>query len=195
MNKVKAGFFSCLAVVGVLMTAACGPGYTRTVMLEEKLLNPAFDGIVVGSIALESSGKVHSATQVKDNSNRNDVTDEELYSAYREYLEESLEKYGIAYSEGDNEYVTNISILGYKEGNAFVRWLTPAGGESKVVVQATLERGGKVIWGIESQQTIAWGGAFSIGGWRSVISWSAQEVAEELCKDMFSGSNTCRSSN
>lgn len=154
-------------------------------MLEKELLNPEFDGIAVGEISLESNAGSIGAQNNRENANRNDVEPEDLYAAYRESLTESLEKYGIDYAPDKTKYIIDISILGYKEGNAFVRWLTPAGGESKVTVQATLKRGEKIIGGVESQQTIAWGGGFSIGGWRNVISWSAAEVAEELCRELF----------
>ncbi|MBT4522684.1 MAG: hypothetical protein HOC23_22020 [Halieaceae bacterium] len=152
-------------------------------MLEDQLLNPSTDGVVVGSILLDKpAGDVESN---KSNANRNDVQPEELSDAYREYLTSSLVKYGIAHEPGKKKYVTNITILGYKEGSAFIRWLTPAGGESKIVVQATLELGDVVIGGVESQQSIAWGGGFSIAGWRHVIRWSAQEVGQKLCQKMF----------
>lgn len=163
--------------------SACGPTYTRTVMLEGRQLDPGKDGILVGSITLETDTSTVGAQE--ENVNRNDITPEELYQAYREYLEQSLAKNGIAYAPGKNKFVTNISILGYKEGNAFVRWLTPAGGESKVTVQATLESEDLVIGGVESQQTVAWGGAFSIGGWRHVINWSADKIAQQLCHEVF----------
>jgi|GEM_PF-2203716 hypothetical protein len=163
---------------------ACGPHYTRTVMLENQLLDSALDGIVVGTVTLETE---RDADVVQDgtNANRNDVRPEELVRAYRTYLVESLVNNGIAHGKDLNKYVTNISILGFKEGNAFIRWLTPAGGESKVTVQATLEKDGVIIGGVESQQTIAWGGGFSIGGWNRVIRWSAKKVASELCQELF----------
>jgi len=188
MHRDRIPVFACTLLLLLPLVSACGPTYTRTVMLEKELLDPALEGISVGAISMEPE-----ANDVQehgtDNANRNNITPDMLYSAYREYLEESLIENGIAYTEGKQQYVTNVQILGYKEGNAFLRWLTPAGGESKVVIQATLERDGKVIGGIESQQTIAWGGAFSIGGWRHVIRWSAQKVAEELCNEMFD--STC----
>jgi hypothetical protein len=153
-------------------------------MLENQLLDSVIDGIVVGSVTLEAE-KDGGVINDGINANRNDVKPEELLSSYRTYLAESLVNNGIAHGEGQNKYVTNISILGFKEGNAFIRWLTPAGGESKVTVQATLERDGVIIGGVESQQTIAWGGGFSIGGWNHVIRWSAKKVAGELCQELF----------
>lgn len=164
--------------------SGCGPTYTRTVMLDDELLDPAKDGIVIGSIEFGSGASGESVNR-PDNANRNDVTLDELYSAYHEELQRSLDTLGISFDEGENQYVTNITILGYKEGNAFLRWLTPAGGESKVVIQASIERDGELVGGVESQQTIAWGGGFSIGGWKHVINWSAHGLASELCKEMF----------
>lgn len=136
---------------------ACGPSYTRTVRLENQLLDSAIDGVVVGTVTLETE-KDGDVVLDGANANRNDVRPEELVRAYRTYLEESLVNNGIAHGKGLNKYVTNISILGFKEGNAFIRWLTPVGGESKVTVQVTLERDGVIVGGVESQQTIAWGG-------------------------------------
>ena len=34
----------------------------------------------------------------------------------------------------------------------------------------------QIVGGVESQKTIAWGGGYSIGGWRKVIRWAAYDV-------------------
>ena len=87
---------------------------------------------------------------------------------------------------GKSKIITNVTILGYKEGNAFIRWLSPAGGESRIQAQATLEVDDQIVGGVESQKTIAWGGAYSIGGWRMVIRRSANEIGKQICQEAFS---------
>ena len=160
---------------------ACGPTYNRSVMLQEGQLDPERDGIVVGIIELERVPD----PKDRSNVNRDDIEPEEIYDVYRKTLNQYLLNSGIAYEPGKNKIVTNITILGYKEGNAFVRWLSPVGGDSRIQVQATLEAADQIIGGIESQKTIAWGGVYSITGWRLVIQWSATDVGRKICRETF----------
>ena len=160
---------------------ACGPTYNRSVMLQEGQLDPERDGIVVGIIELERVP----GSKDSSNVNRDDIEPEEIYDVYRKTLNQYLLNSGIAYEPGKNKIVTNITILGYKEGNAFVRWLSPVGGDSRIQVQATLEMNDQIIGGVESQKTIAWGGGYSINGWKMVIRWSATEVGQKICKETF----------
>ena len=164
-------------MIVLLVQTACGPTYSRSVLLTETQFDPETSGIMVGVIELE-------ATPAPQDINSNFEL-EEIYKIYRESLNKTLKLYGIAYEPGKNKIITNITILGYKEGNAFVRWLSPAGGESRIQVQATLEVDGQIIGGVESQKTIAWGGAYSIGGWRMVIRRSANDVGSRICQEVF----------
>ena len=166
-----------IAIVFLLQTA-CGPTYIRSVLLTETKLDPETDGIMIGVIELESSPALQDADS--------DFKPEDIYKVYREALNKALKLYDIAYEPGKNKIITNITILGYKEGNAFIRWLSPAGGESRIQAQATLEVDGQIIGGVESQKTIAWGGAYSIGGWRMVIRRSANEIGKQISQEAFS---------
>ena len=170
-----------IGAIVFLLLNACGPTYNRLVMLKGVQLDPERDGIAVGFIELERAP----GPQDSSNVNRNDIEPEEIYEVYRETLNHYLVNSGIAYEPGKNKIVTNVTILGYKEGNAFVRWLSPVGGDSRIQVQATLEIDNQIIGGIESQKTIAWGGGYSITGWRMVIRWSATEVGRKICKETF----------
>jgi hypothetical protein len=174
-------FSKPIGAIICLLLGSCGPTYNRLIMLEEVQLDPLRDGIVVGVIELERPLGPHDSS----NTTRDDIKVEQVYEVYRETLNEYLVDSGIAYEPGKNKIVTNITILGYKEGNAFVRWLTPVGGDSRIQVQATLEIDGQIIGGVESQKTIAWGGAYSISGWRMVIRWSATEVGQNICRESF----------
>ena len=170
-----------IGAIVFLLLSACGPTYNRSVMLKGIQLDSKKDGIAVGVIELERAP----SPQDSSNVNRNDIEPEEIYKVYRETLNQYLVNSGIAYEPGKNKIVTNITILGYKEGNAFVRWLSPVGGDSRIQVQATLEIADQIIGGVESQETIAWGGGYSITGWRMVIKWSATEVGRKICKETF----------
>jgi len=166
-----------LITIVFLLQTACGPTYVRSVLLTETKLDPETDGIMIGIIELENP-------PAPQNINNN-FKPEHIYQVYRESLNRTLKSYGIAYEPGKNKITTNITILGYKEGNAFIRWLAPGAGTSRIQAQATLELDGQIIGGVESQKTIAWGGAYSIGGWRMVIKWSAKEVGSKICQEAF----------
>ena len=165
-----------ITIVFLLQTCG-GPTYIRSVLLTETKLNPETDGIMVGVIELENSPAPQDANS--------DFNPEEIYKIYRESLNKALKRYGIAYEPGKNKIITNITILGYKEGDAFIRWLAPGAGASRIQAQATLEVDGQIIGGVESQQTIAWGGGYSIGGWRKVIRWAAYDVGSKFCQEAF----------
>jgi len=170
-----------IGVIIFLSLNACGPTYNRSVMLQGIQLDPEKDGIVVGVIELERAPGPHDSI----NTSRDDIEPEQIYEIYRETLNKYLVDSGLAYELGKNKIVTNITILGYKEGNAFVRWLSPVGGDSRIQVQATLEIADQIIGGVESQKTIAWGGGYSISGWKMVIRWSATEVGRKICRETF----------
>ena len=167
-----------LITIVFLLQTACGPTYVRTVLLTDTKFDPETSGIMVGEIELENAPAPQDMNS--------DFKPEDIYQAYRESLNKALNRYGIAYEPGKNKIITNITILGYKEGNAFIRWLSPAGGESRIQAQATLEVDEQIVGGVESQKTIAWGGAYSIGGWRMVIRLSANEVGKKMCQEAFS---------
>ena len=175
---IKPNLFLRLITIVFLLLSACGPTYVRSVLLTDTKFDPETSGIMVGVIELENAPAPQDMNS--------DFKPEEIYKAYRESLNKALNLYGIAYEPGKGKIITNVTILGYKEGNAFIRWLSPAGGESRIQAQATLEVDDQIVGGVESQKTIAWGGAYSIGGWRMVIRRSANEIGKKICQEAFS---------
>jgi len=180
MDRLKS-FSKPIGAIICLLLGSCGPTYNRSIMLKEVQLDPVKDGIVVGVIELERAPGPHDSS----NTSRDDIKPEQVFEVYRETLNKYLVNSGIAYEPGKNKIVTNITILGYKEGNAFVRWLMPVMADSRIQVQATLEMNDQIIGGVESQKTIAWGGGYSINGWKMVIRWSAREVGQKICRESF----------
>ena len=166
-----------LVMVVFLLQNACGPTYIHSVLLTESKFDPETYGIIIGAIELEETPPPQEI--------KSDFNPEEIYKIYRESLNKTLKRYGLAHEPGKNRIITNITILGYKEGNAFIRWLSPAGGESRIQAQATLEVDGQIIGGVENQMTIAWGGLYSIGGWRMVVKRSANNIGTRMCQEAF----------
>ncbi len=166
-----------LVTIIFLLQTACGPTYIHSILLTESKFDPQAYGIVIGAIELEET-----PSQQEVNS---DFNPEEIYKVYREALSKTLKRYSLEHKPGKNKITTNITILGYKEGNAFIRWLSPAGGESRIQAQATLEIDGQIIGGVENQMTIAWGGLYSIGGWRMVVKRSAINIGTRMCQEAF----------
>ena len=190
-------YFRCrslLATCLLLLICSCGPKYNHVVVLDDKL-HPKLDGLTIGSIQLKAN-HLDSLPAEQNNSNqKNDIKPEKVISLYRKFLIHNFEKNGIEFQPGKNKLTVNVTILGYKEGNAFLRWLSPAGGDSRIIVEVTVLDDERLIGGVESQQTIAWGGAYSIGGWQKVISWSAQDVAKRICDNLYlqvNGTSNCK---
>ena len=92
-------------------------------------------------------------------------------------------------SSGQQYYGISLRIIDYDMGNAFKRWLLPTYGSTVLSVHTDvidLEKN-EIVTYMEHKQTVAVGGVFSIGAWKSVFDNIAKDIATDI-ERKYSGS-------
>jgi hypothetical protein len=92
-------------------------------------------------------------------------------------------------SQNKKYYAISMRIIEYDMGNAFKRWLLPTYGSTVLSVHTDivdLEKN-EIVTYMEHKQTIAAGGAYSIGAWKYIFNNVAKDIATDI-ERKFSGS-------
>ena len=109
---------------------------------------------------------------------------DELAGMLRSALAEALAKGEIAWSgdPGQDRYRLDAQVVEYEAGNAFKRWLAPGYGSTVLHVRGELvdPLSGEVVARIDHERSVAFGGAYTIGAWRTVFGTVAKDVTREL---------------
>jgi hypothetical protein len=118
---------------------------------------------------------------VKDSS----VTKADVDTAamFREALTEALQKQRM-HGAGTAQLVANGEIVDYSKGNAFKRWLMPGWGATTLSVRCSFSDGGKEVATAEAKRAVAGGGLASVGAWKKVFDSVANDIVEDLKKQM-----------
>ncbi|MDH3280585.1 MAG: DUF4410 domain-containing protein [Gammaproteobacteria bacterium] len=156
----KAGL--CLVFIAAL--AACG-----TVRHEAQLES----GYVPPALARVELGDVSNAT-----GNSYDIDIETMLA---DALMERLAKENLLATTSDSEPLTlRVEIVEYAKGSATLRWLAPGAGKTVLEVRCELLDGEKIIGSADARRSVAWGGAYSAGAWKSIF----RDVADDVVKDV-----------
>ncbi len=87
------------------------------------------------------------------------------------------------FSGKENDLVLAISIVQYKKGDAFKRWLMPGMGKTVLSVEASLSNeAGKTLAQSQATKSVGAGGGYTIGAWKRVF----EDVSEALIADLMS---------
>ena len=87
------------------------------------------------------------------------------------------------FSGKENDLVLAISIVQYKKGDAFKRWLMPGMGKTVLSVEANLSNeAGKTLAQSQATKSVGAGGGYTIGAWKRVF----EDVSEALIADLMS---------
>lgn len=96
-------------------------------------------------------------------------------------LVEALTKNDLLATDNDaNKIIINARIVEYEKGDAFKRWLMPGYGSTVLRVQCDLVEGERVIGSADAKRSVAAGGAYTIGAWKSIF----KNTANDLVKDV-----------
>ena len=100
----------------------------------------------------------------------------------REAMLEKLEEQDLAAGPASQTVMTmNLSIIEYRKGDAFKRWLWPGYGSTVLVVEATLlDAEGNVDATAQANRSVDAGGAYTAGAWRSIFDDVAADLVTEL---------------
>ncbi len=110
--------------------------------------------------------------------------DVEADALLRNALESALSGAGLLWmgSPAEDRYTLSLQIVEYEPGNAFKRWLVPGYGATILRVHGRLvdARSGDLAAEIDHQRSVLWGGAYTIGAWKSVFASVAKDVVRDL---------------
>jgi len=106
-------------------------------------------------------------------------------------LEESLREKDLLWTESSkqNYYAISVQILDYDMGSAFKRWLIPGYGSTVLGVHTDVidvDTGQKVSE-LEHRKTVAGGGLYSVGAWKTIFNTVATDIATDI-ERKYSGS-------
>ena len=109
----------------------------------------------------------------------------------RDSLEKALREKNLLWDGSANTKYYGIAarIIEYEMGNAFKRWLMPTYGSTVLSVHTDvidLEKNQTVTF-MEHKQTVAVGGGYTIGAWKSIFNSVAKDIAVDL-ERKYSGS-------
>jgi len=109
-------------------------------------------------------------------------------SYYRTELQAELAKKSVSVSTeaSSNDLVLNTFILEYAAGNAFKRWLFPGYGSSicTLRVEVISQSSQQMVAVINARRSISFGGAYTIGAFKTVFRDVARAVAKQLAEQM-----------
>jgi hypothetical protein len=99
-------------------------------------------------------------------------------------MAEALAHEGLAAPAGTagGAFVLGLAITEYRPGNAFQRWLLPGYGSTILAVEGTLTdaASGALAAHVVHRRSVHWGGAYTIGAWRSIFGEVAGDIAADL---------------
>ena len=82
--------------------------------------------------------------------------------------------------EPGRKLVLVSKIVEYEPGDAFKRWVLPGWGSTVVSVECEVRDGDQLVGTVRARRTIAAGGAYTIGAWRTIFSGVAGDIVAEL---------------
>jgi len=124
-------------------------------------------------------GKVSNATGQTPTVDGELVNIEQLLT---EKLTEKLRHDDFLWAGGQGRrLVLSSRIIEYEPGDAFKRWLLPGWGSTVVAVEGELhDETNAVVGTVRARRTVSFGGAYTIGAWRSIFSSVAEDIVSEL---------------
>jgi hypothetical protein len=160
-----------------------------------------FISLVISGCAAQTSGTGPSKTLALDQSYKYKIEKIKISEAkkhevdakeiLRNSLDKALNNKDLLWDGSPNKkyYGISVRIIEYDMGNAFKRWLLPTYGSTALSVHTDvidLEKNAIVTY-MEHKQTIAAGGAYSIGAWKYIFNNVAKDIATDI-ERKYSGS-------
>jgi len=108
----------------------------------------------------------------------------ELSQMFNDALSQKLESDHLLWTggaQGDHLIITT-QIVEYEEGNAFQRWLLPGWGSTVLGLHCELKDSGsgRLVGSADARRTVSFGGAYSIGAWKTIFPSVADDVVKDL---------------
>lgn len=164
-----AGNFALLCLLGGLAIAGFGCGaVSHSAQFELGFVPNGDTRIEVGPVTNET-GKTFDA---------------DLPQMFTDALTEQLQKQNLLWTQGlqGDHLIIATKIVEYDEGNAFKRWTLPGWGSTVITLHCELKESGsgKLVGSVEAHRTVSFGGAYTIGAWKTIFGSVAEDVVKEL---------------
>jgi hypothetical protein len=164
--------YSVMLACALLLVSSCG-----TVAHKTSVDDSLHDEVDINTVRF-SIGSVQNKT-AKD-------FDVDIIAMMSEELAKEL-KVKQLFWQDDSEYrvTLNIDIIEYQKGDAFKRWIMPGLGSTILKVQCHVMNQDKLVGTIDAHRSVDAGGAYSAGAWKTVFNGIAQDIVEELEKEIL----------
>ncbi len=162
----------CLLVMFALVVSGCG-AVSHQAQFEPNYVPKADTRIEVGPVTNET-GKTF---------------DVDIPKMFTDALTERLTDDQLLWN-GASQDVTHLvittKIIDYDQGDAFKRWLLPGWGSTVLSMHCELKESasGKLVGSVDARRTVSFGGAYTIGAWRTIFASVAKDVVGELRSQM-----------
>jgi len=85
--------------------------------------------------------------------------------------------------------IISTKVVEYDEGNAFKRWLLPGWGSTVLTLHCELKDSvsGKMVGTADARRTVSFGGAYTIGAWKTIFASVAKDVVSDLRAQLARG--------
>ena len=156
---------SIITLLPVVWLAACGTVEHSVVVQDEQAFRPETK-VAVGEVTNRTG----------------ESFDMDVEQMLRNAMLKKLEEQDLAASPASPEVMTiDLSIIEYRKGDAFKRWLWPGYGSTVLVIEATLlDTEGNVDATAQANRSVDAGGAYTIGAWQSIFDDVAGDLVAEL---------------
>lgn len=136
-----------------------------------------------------ASFRAYGVFEVAPVSNDTEKTFEfDVAAALTEYLKSKLQEKGYRLSDDpariDDVLVIKSSLVAYKPGSAFARWVIPGAGTTLCIVRNSLidKRTGRLIAEMVTARSVSAGGLFTVGADKWILEVTATAITDEFDK-------------
>jgi len=158
-----------LTVILGLVLSGCGAVSHETTLLPNYVPEPA-SRIEVGTVT-NATGQ---APKVND-----EVVN--IEQMLMDALDKKLRDEDLLWSAPPSRKLALTSkIVEYEPGDAFKRWLLPGWGSTVVSVEGELRDANQLVGTVRARRTVSFGGAYTIGAWRTIFASIADDIVSEL---------------
>jgi hypothetical protein len=159
---------SWFAIALIFLTIGCG-SVQHNLKLDPNYQPKAGMKVEVGSVTNETGEKF-------------DVEAEKMLS---DAFAEALRENDLLWTgQMPEKLVIQSKIIEYEKGNAFKRWLLPGWGSTVLTIHSDLTNGTQVVGSAEARRTVSIGGGYTIGAWRTIFAKSANDIVDDLKRQM-----------
>jgi uncharacterized protein DUF4410 len=162
----------CLLVILALAVTGCG-SVSHQAQFQPTYVPKADTRIEVGPVTNET-GKAF---------------DVDIPKMFTDALTERLTDDQLLWGGGSQDVghlIITTKIIDYDKGDAFKRWLLPGWGSTVLSMHCDLKDSvsGKLAGSVDARRTVSFGGAYTIGAWRTIFASVAKDVVGELRSQM-----------